>query len=559
MVVAASSSYPRQRLLAALAAATALLAACSGSDDPLPPPPPPPPSQPNAAPTVRAGANQSVLAGSTVQLDGTASTDPDGNPLTYRWTLLARPTNSSAQLSGAASARPSFTADLTGTYTAALVVNDGLLDSTTGLVTITAGLGNVAPVARVGVDQTTIPGATVELDGSASSDANGDALTYRWSITARPAASSAAIADPAAANTTFVPDGVGSYTLSLEVSDGQLNHVARPLVVTVVNANVPPVADAGPPQRVPTGSTVTVSGARSRDPNGSPLGYVWSLVSRPAGSAAVLASRTGSSTSLLADVDGVYVVGLVVNDGTSDSAAVTVAISAFTLAPLPAGAGTWAQASAGPVFSAINESTGATVASPAACARYLAADVRPDGTVLALDATGTTLAQVDVRNGVCRADITLAEPMLALAVAPDGVLHLLSQASSGTGGTRQLYRYAPDGRLLGRVAVSGTLAGTGGNPPLLLQQPEALDFAPGGALLLLQAGTVWQVDVTTGVGTWRASGVPGSGDIDIDAAGQLRSIGAGQLHITDTTTWTLVRSVTLQPGGFGLSALVRRN
>jgi len=323
----------RFSFIAALAAAAALAAGCGGEDDSNPPPPPPPAPLPNAAPTVRAGANQTVLAGSTVQLDGTASTDPDGNPLSYRWTLLARPTGSTAQLAAAASARPSFVADLTGSYTAALVVNDGTLDSTAGLVTITAGLGNVAPVARVGVDQATIPGATVNVDGSASSDANGDTLSFRWAFSTRPAGSSAALADATAESTSFVPDLVGTYTLSLQVSDGTLSTASRPLVVTVVNANVPPVADAGPAQTVAIGGTVTLDGSGSRDANGNPLGFVWSLVSRPAGSAARITHAGGPTASLVADVEGLYVAGLVVNDGSADSAAATVAITAVPPPP----------------------------------------------------------------------------------------------------------------------------------------------------------------------------------------------------------------------------------
>jgi chitinase len=527
---------------------------CSGDDEPAAAAPPPPPLPTNAAPTVRAGGNQNVVAGATVRLDGTASTDPDGNPLTYRWTLIARPTGSSAQLTGAGTASPSFVADLIGSYTAALVVNDGALDSTTGLVTVAASLGNVAPVARVGVDQTTIPGATVTVDGSASSDANGDPLSFAWSLVGRPAGSTAALASTTADSTTFVPDLVGSYTLNLEVSDGTLTNLSRALVVTVVNANVPPVADAGPARRVLTGSTVTLDGSRSRDPNGDPLNHVWSLVSRPAGSAASLPSRTGTTTSLLADVEGIYVVGLVVNDGNSDSAAVTVAISAFNLNPLPAGAGTWAQARTGLAFSNIDESTGAATAAADGCARLVAADAQPDGTVLGVTGGSTVLTVVDVRSGVCRAGFTVAEPMVALAVAADGVVHLLSQAAAA-GGAGQLYRYAADGRLLGQVGVSGS---SGGATPVALLQPEAMDFAPDGSLLLVQAGALWQVSPSSGVGTLRFAGLASSGDIDIDAAGQLRSIDGGQLRVVDAGTGAAVRSVPLQPNSFGPSALVRR-
>ncbi|MFM6989945.1 MAG: PKD domain-containing protein, partial [Rhodoferax sp.] len=83
----------------------------------------------NVAPEANAGPTQSVLTGATVTLDGSASHDANNDTLTYKWVLSAVPANSAAVLTAATSAKPTFVADVSGTYLATLQVNDGKVDS----------------------------------------------------------------------------------------------------------------------------------------------------------------------------------------------------------------------------------------------------------------------------------------------------------------------------------------------------------------------------------------------------------------------------------------------
>jgi N-acetylneuraminic acid mutarotase len=114
-----------------------------------------------------------------------------------------------------------------------------------GLITIVGSSGggggdgadgsttNNVPVADAGPDQDFSTGSLVTLDGSGSSDADGDTLTYSWSITSAPEGSTAALSDAAIVNPTFTPDVAGEYTIQLVVNDGTEDSDADTVLVTV--------------------------------------------------------------------------------------------------------------------------------------------------------------------------------------------------------------------------------------------------------------------------------------------------------------------------------------
>ena len=91
------------------------------------------------APVANAGPDQTVNIGALVHLTGSGSTDPNGFPLTYSWSLTTRPSGSTAVLSSATAVNPTFVADVAGTYVARLIVNNGFSSSAPDTVTVTAG------------------------------------------------------------------------------------------------------------------------------------------------------------------------------------------------------------------------------------------------------------------------------------------------------------------------------------------------------------------------------------------------------------------------------------
>jgi hypothetical protein len=273
---------------------------------------------PNRPPLANAGQDQTKHVGQLVTLDGSGSSDPDGQSLTYVWSFLSRPQGSNAALSDASAVNPTFVPDLLGTYVLQLVVTDSLnLASVPDEVVISTT--NTIPVANAGPDQAiSLIGSTVYLNGMTqgqeSFDEDGDNLTFQWTLVSKPQDSRAALVGSETATPSFVADEHGTYEARLVVRDSW-EAVSQPDVVIISFTNIKPVANAGASQSVVVGDTVNLNGSGSRDANGDALTYQWSFTSKPEGSFAALANPDTAQTTFVPDLPGLYVVQLVVKDG----------------------------------------------------------------------------------------------------------------------------------------------------------------------------------------------------------------------------------------------------
>jgi hypothetical protein len=97
------------------------------------------------------------------------------------------------------------------------------------------GATNNAPVADAGLDQNVSTGSLVTLDGSGSSDADSNTLTYSWSFTSKPTGSNATLSDSTIVNPTFMADVAGTYLVSLVVNDGTADSVADTVTITATS------------------------------------------------------------------------------------------------------------------------------------------------------------------------------------------------------------------------------------------------------------------------------------------------------------------------------------
>jgi hypothetical protein len=276
------------------------------------------------APVAQAGANQTVAVGATALLNGSGSSDVDGNPLTFSWTMMSRPTGSNATLQGGTTVTPSFTVDKPGSYTIQLVVNDGFLNSAPSQVTISTLY--TAPVANAGTGQVVTVGSSVQLDGSGSSDSDGNALAYQWSLITVPSGSGAMLSNAAVAKPTFTADLSTTYVAQLIVNDGITN--STPATVTITTTSLlAPTANPGNNQTVSAGTVVSLNGGGT-DPQLLPLNYNWSLTTLPPNSKAKLSSATIANPTFTADLPGAYIAQLIVNNGTLSSSPATVTVTA---------------------------------------------------------------------------------------------------------------------------------------------------------------------------------------------------------------------------------------
>lgn len=185
----------------------------------------------NSAPVANAGSDVNSYRNITITLDGSASSDSNGDTLSHAWQILSLPQGSSASLENPTSVTPTITPDLIGTYSIELIVNDGTVSSTANTLTIT--IVNAEPVVNVDSEFYVTEGDSLTLDASASSDADNDALTFMWAVISSPATSNVTFDDSTLATPTITPQVLGEYILELVISDGVDTSEPKQISITV--------------------------------------------------------------------------------------------------------------------------------------------------------------------------------------------------------------------------------------------------------------------------------------------------------------------------------------
>jgi hypothetical protein len=133
-------------LTALLIAGLFLMASCKKDTD----------VDPVGAVTANAGPDQSVQVGQVVTLDGSASTDSQGKPLSYQWTVLRKPAKSNVALTQPATAKPTFKPDEVGEYELQLTVTSASGSATDKVVVGASAAEPLAISASITVKTTLV-------------------------------------------------------------------------------------------------------------------------------------------------------------------------------------------------------------------------------------------------------------------------------------------------------------------------------------------------------------------------------------------------------------------
>ncbi len=269
---------------------------------------------PNQAPIANAGADQTVSANVSVQFNGSASSDPDGDTLTYYWTFGDGGTSTSCN--------PVHTYTSPGTYTATLTVNDSALsDSDSCVITVNPAYVNHPPVANAGPDKTTMVNQALQFSGAGSSDPDGDELTYRWNFGDGGTATQC--------NVTHTYAYEGTYTATLNVSDGELYDEDQAIVVVSAQPpeNEPPNACAGLGFSVLSLVPVTFNASCSYDPDGTIVSYHWDFGDGNN------TTETGPYTTHTYSSPRTYTVRLTITDNSGATGTETISVQVLNRQP----------------------------------------------------------------------------------------------------------------------------------------------------------------------------------------------------------------------------------
>lgn len=251
-------------------------------------------------------------SGMVATVNGADSSDPDGIIAKYKWNF-GEQGSSTNTISSSSSSTASHTYTKSGTYIVSLTVTDnsGRTGTTTSSVRI-----NAVPTVSFTYSNT---GTTVTFNAEKSSDPDGTISNYAWTF--GDSGSPSNTASGATSSTTHTYPAVGTYSVSLTLTD---NDGATSSQTQIIRVNAAPIASF---TKTISGRTVAFT-STSTDSDGGIVNYEWNF--GESGSSSNIASGSSTASHTYSTVGGSFTVSLKVTD--TDGAIDTITQS-FTILP----------------------------------------------------------------------------------------------------------------------------------------------------------------------------------------------------------------------------------
>ncbi len=186
---------------------------------------------------------------------------------------------------------------------------------------------NIPPVADAGLDTTIVlPANSAKLNGKGT-DSDGSITSYSWSKISGP--SSGAITNANSAVTAVTSLSQGTYKFELKVTDNMgVFDLDTTQIIVSPPANLPPVANAGPDQKITLPVNIVSLAGSGGDADGSIVSYLWTKISGP--SSFNIVNSSSPVTDISGLVAGVYDFQLQVADNNGAKANDTIQITVNT-------------------------------------------------------------------------------------------------------------------------------------------------------------------------------------------------------------------------------------
>jgi hypothetical protein len=281
----------------------------------------------NRTPVADAGADRQVPFGSAFAFDGSKSSDPDGDTLTFSWTLTGKPGGSNATLTGTSTPTPTLQPDGAGDYVAELTVGDGrggtAMDSV--VITVLASTNSAPTITSLPI--TIANHLEPYLYQVTASDPDNDTLSFSL-----PVAPDGMSINAQSGAIAWTPPGAGALDVTVRADDGRGGVATQTFVVSVtLPANRPPQLRSVPAQTTHAGELFRLRLVADDPDYADPLTF--SLLSAPPGASIVSSSLIEWTPGAAQTGTHSFTARVQDSAGTADSESFTVDVAATNRPP----------------------------------------------------------------------------------------------------------------------------------------------------------------------------------------------------------------------------------